>query len=159
MGCFCFVSFIVNFTFFSLESSGKLATKCSAVFLIALSVPKIKLNLKLLILGAFFGPYHKHLLSLSNESMTSIAYLKSFESERISYTTYSINREKGGYNLTFNFCNTSFCSTHIIFNLYIFVARRKGCDQKVGDGSNDFTIHYSIISLYLGKRVKTLPIS
>ena len=115
MGCFCFVSFIVNFTFFSLESSGKLATKCSAVFLIALSVPKIKLNLKLLILGAFFGPYHKHLLSLSNESMTSIAYLKSFESERISYTTYSINREKGGYNLILHFV------VRTLFSIYTFL--------------------------------------
>ena len=77
-----------------LEGCGKLATKCSAVFLITLSGSKVKLIFELLILGAFLGPYHIHLLSLLNETMTSIAYPKLYEFERISYTTHSINREK-----------------------------------------------------------------
>ena len=38
---FCFVSFIVHFTFFALESSGKLATMCSSIFLIALSGSRV----------------------------------------------------------------------------------------------------------------------
>ena len=62
IGYFCFVSFIFNSTFFVLESSGKLATMCSAIFLFALSGSKVKLVFKLLILGAFLGPYHRHLL-------------------------------------------------------------------------------------------------
>ena len=124
---FCFVSFIVNLTFFTLESRGKLATKCSAVFLITLI-------LKLLILGAFLGPYHRHILSLSNESMASIAYPKSYKFGRISYTTHLLHRQKNGCNLTSNLFNT-----HIVFNSLIFVAGRKDCDQKVGDGTNNFT--------------------
>ena len=95
IGYFCCVSFIVNFTFFGLVSSEKLAIKCSAVCLIALSGSKIKLILKLLILGTFLCYYHRHLLSLLNESLTlKIAYPKSYELEIISYTTHSINREK-----------------------------------------------------------------
>ena len=57
--------------------------KCSAIFLIALSGSKVKFVFKLLILGAFLGPYHRHLLSLSDESMSSMAYPKSYELERI----------------------------------------------------------------------------
>ena len=64
IGYFRLVSCIVNFTFFALESSGKLATMCSAIFLISLSGSCVKLIFKLLILGAFLGPYHRHLLSL-----------------------------------------------------------------------------------------------
>ena len=94
IGYFCFVSFIVKVTFFALTWSGKFATKCSAIFLIALSGSKVKLIFKLLILRAFLGPYHRYLLSQLNESMTSIAYLRSYEFERIPYTNHSINREK-----------------------------------------------------------------
>ena len=72
---FCFVSFIVNFTFCALKSSGKLATMCSSIILIALNGSRVILILKLLILGAFLGPFHRHLLSLSNVSMTSLAYI------------------------------------------------------------------------------------
>ena len=151
VGYFCFVSFIVNFTFFALESSRKLERKCSFIFLIASSGSKVKLILNLLILGAFLGPYHRHLLSLSNESMTSKAYPKLYEFERILYTTHSINREKDGYNLTFNFFNTSFYSTHINFNLYIFVTGKKDFDLKVGDGTNNFTIHYPQVSRQKGE--------
>ena len=116
IGYFCFVSFILNFTFFALESSGKSAIKCSAIFLIALSGSKVILVFKLLILGAFLGPYHRHLLSLSNESMTSVTDPKSFEFERILYAAYSINREKDGYNLTLHYFDTSFYSTDIVFS-------------------------------------------
>ena len=104
---------------------------------------KVKLILKLIIIGAFLGSYHKHLLSLSNESMTlRIAYPKLYESKVISYTIHPINREKDGYNLTFYIFNTSFYSTRIVFNSYIFVTGRKDSDQKVGDGTNNFTVHY-----------------
>ena len=123
-----------------------MATNCSAVFLIALSGFNVKLILKLLILGAFLGRYHRHLLSLPNESMTSIAHLKSYEFERISHTTHPINREKVGYILTFNFFNTSFYSTHIIFNSYIFVTGRKHSDRKVIGGTNISTVHYPQVS-------------
>ena len=57
IGYFCFVSFIVSFAFLALESSGKFVTKYSTIFLIALSGSKVKLIFKLLILGAFLGPY------------------------------------------------------------------------------------------------------
>ena len=93
IGYFCFVSLLFNFTFLALESSGKLAIKCSAIFLIALSGSKVKLVFKLLILGAFLGPCRRHLLSLSNESMTSVTYPKSCEFERILYAADSINRK------------------------------------------------------------------
>ena len=53
LGQFCFVSFIVNFTFFALESSGKLATICSSIILTALSGSRVKLILKLLIIEAY----------------------------------------------------------------------------------------------------------
>ena len=79
----------------------------SDFLLIALSGYRVKLILKLLILVVFLGPYHRHLLYLWYESMTSAACQRSYESERISYTAYSITREKAGYNLTFNFSNTS----------------------------------------------------
>ena len=142
IGYFCFVSFIFNFTFFALESSGKLAIKCSAIFLIALSGSKVKLVFKLLILVAFLGPYHRHLFSLSNESITSMTYPKSYEFERTLYAAHSINREKDGYNLTLHFFDTSFYSTHTVFSSYIFVTGRNDSDQKVGDVINNFTIHY-----------------
>ena len=90
IGYFRFVSFIFNFTFFALESSGKLAIKCSAIFLITLNGSKVKLVFKLLILGALLGPYHRHPLSLSNESMTSMTYPKFYEFERILYAAHSI---------------------------------------------------------------------
>ena len=60
----------------------KIGNKVLCYFLIALSGSKLKLDFKLFILGAFFGPYHRHLLSLSNESMTSMAYPKSYEFDR-----------------------------------------------------------------------------
>ena len=85
IGYFCLVSFIFNFIFFALKSSGKLSIKCSAIFLIALSGSKVKLVLKLLVVGAFLGPYHRYLLSISNESMISLTYSKSYELERILY--------------------------------------------------------------------------
>ena len=78
-GYFCFVSFIFNFTFFALESSGKLAKMRSSIILISVSGSRVKLIFKLLILGAFPGPYHRHLLSLLNESMTSFPYPESYE--------------------------------------------------------------------------------
>ena len=112
IGYFCFVSFILNFTFFALESSGKLVTMCSSIILIALRWSGVKLIFKLLILGAFVGPYHRHHLSLSNESMAYLAYPKSYEFKMILCTIHSLNREKDGYNLTFHFFNTSFCNTH-----------------------------------------------
>ena len=83
IGYFCFVSLIVNFTFFAVKSIGKFATKSSAIFLIALSGFKVKLIFKLLMLEAFLGPYHRHLLSLSNDSMPPIVYPISHEFERI----------------------------------------------------------------------------
>ena len=52
IGYFCFVSFTFNFAFIALESSGKLAIKCSAIFLIALSEFKVKLVF--IIIGIFF---------------------------------------------------------------------------------------------------------
>ena len=141
IGYFCFVSFIFNFTFFALESSGKLAIKCSAIFLIALSGSKVKLVFKQLLLGAFLGPYHRHLLSLSNESITSMTYPKSYEFEILLYTAHSINREKDGYNLTLHFFDTSFYNTHIVSSSYIFVTGRNQSDQKISDVINNFTIH------------------
>ena len=151
---FCFVSFIVNFTFFTSESSGQLATMCFSIFLIALSGSRVKLIFKLLKLEAFLGPYHRHLLSLSNESIASLAYSKSHEFKIILYTTHSIYREKDVYNLTFHFLNTSFCSTHSVFISYIFVTGRNDSHLKASGAVNNsqFTIH-----IYLGK-VKTLPI-
>ena len=151
---FCFVSFIVNFTFFASESSGQLATVCFSIFLIPLSGSRVKLIFKLLKLEAFLGPYHRHLLSISNESIASLAYPKSYEFKIILYTTHSIYREKEVYNLTFHFLNTSFCSTHNVFNSYIFVAGRNDSHLKASGAVNNsqFTIH-----IYLGK-VKTLPI-
>ena len=94
IGYSCFVSFIVNFTFFALKSSGKLAAMGSSILLIAFSWSRVKLIFKLLILGAFLGLYHRHLLSLSNESMTFLAYPKLYEFKIILCTTHSINREK-----------------------------------------------------------------
>ena len=82
MGYFFFLTFIVKVISFAFQSSGKLATKCSAIFLIALSGSKIKLILKLLILGAFLG------ISLLNESMTPITYPKLYGFDIISYTTH-----------------------------------------------------------------------
>ena len=146
IGYFCLVSFIFNVIFFALESSEKLAIKCSAIFLIALSGSKKKLVFKLLIIGAFLGPYHRHLLSISNESMTSLTYSKSYEFQRILYAAHSINREKDGYNLTLHFFDTSFYSTHIIFSSYIFVIGRNDSDQKISDIINNFTIHYPQVS-------------
>ena len=95
------------------------------------------------VLGAFLVPYHRCSFSLSNESMTSIAYTtKSHEFEITLYTTHSINREEDGFSLTFHFLNTSFYSRQIVFNSYIFVNGREDSDQKVGDGMKDFTVHY-----------------
>ena len=71
-----FLVLIVDFTFFALQSSGRFATKLSAIFLVALSGSKVKLIFKLFILGAILGPCHRYLLSLSNELMTLIAYPK-----------------------------------------------------------------------------------
>ena len=85
-------------------------------------------------------------LSLSNESMTSLAYPKSYEYKIILYTTQSINRDKDGYNLTFHILNTSFCITHIAFNSYIFVTGRNDSDQKASDGINNFTVRYPHLS-------------
>ena len=79
IGYFCFVSFIFNFTFFALKSSGKLAAMRFSIILIAVSVSRVKLIFKLFKLGAFLGPYHRHLLSLLNESTTSFAYPESYE--------------------------------------------------------------------------------
>ena len=143
---FCFVSFIVNFTFFALESSGKLATKCTAIFLVALSGSKLKLVFKPLILGAFLDRYHRQILSLWNESMISMAYPKPYGFERILHTTHLINGEKYGYNLNFLFFNTLFYSMHIVFNSYIFVTGRNDSDQKVSDGINNFAVHYPQVS-------------
>ena len=143
---FCFVSFILNFTFFALESSGKLVIKYSAIFMIALSGSKVILVFKLLILGTFLGPYHRHLLSLSNKSMTSMTYPKSYEFERILYAANSINREKDGYNLILHFFDTSFYSMYIVFSSYIFITGRNDSDQKISDVINNFTIHYPQVS-------------
>ena len=143
---FCFVSFIVNFTFFALESSGKLATKCTAIFLVALSGSKLKLVFKPLILGAFLDRYHRQILSLWNESVISMAYPKPYGFERILHTTQLINGEKYGYNLNFLFFNTLFYSMHIVFNSYIFVTGRNDSDQKVSDGINNFAVHYPQVS-------------
>ena len=118
---------------------------CSAIFLIGLSRSRVKLIFKLLILGAFLGPYHRH-LSLSNESITSLAYPKSYEYKIILCTTQSINRDKDGYNLTFHILNTSFCITHIVFNSYIFVTGRNDSDQKASDGINNFIVCYPHLS-------------
>ena len=123
----------------------EIEAKGSAVLLIALSGYKVKLILKLLILGVFLCPYHRHLLYLWYQSMTSTASPKSCESERISYTAHSIIREKAGYNLNFNFSNTSIC-TDSIFNSYIFATGRKDSDRLVGDGIKIFTIHYPQVS-------------
>ena len=130
LGQFCFVSFIVNFTFFALESSGKLATICSST--------SFSINYQL--------------LSLSNESMTSLtytkslAYPKSHEFKTILYTTRSINGEKDDYHLIFHFLNTSFCSTHCVFNSYIFVTGGNDYQQKASYGINNFTVHYPHVS-------------
>ena len=142
IGYFCFVSFFINVIFFALESSGKLATMCSSIILIALSGSRVKLIFKLLILRAFLGPYHRHLFSLSIEPMASLAYPKSYEFKLISSTAHSINGEKGDYNLIFHFLNSSFCSTDSVFNSYIFVTRRNNSDQKASDGINNFAVHY-----------------
>ena len=146
IGYFCLVSFIVKFTFFTLESSGKLATMCSFIILIAFSGSRAKLIFKLLILGAFLSPCHRHLLSLSNESLTSLAYPKSYEFKIILCVTHSINRENNGYNLNFHLLNTLFCSTHSVFNSYIFVTGRNDSDQNASDGINNFAVHYPHIS-------------
>ena len=61
-------------------------------------------------------------------------------------TTYSINREKDGYDLTFHFFNTSFCSTHNAFNSYIFVTGRNGSDLKANDSISNFAVHYPHVS-------------
>ena len=68
-------------------------------------------------------------------------------------TTHSINREKDGYNLTFQFLNTSFCNTNNAFNSYIFVTGRNDSDQKASDGISNFALHYPHVS-----RQKILPI-
>ena len=107
---------------------------------------RVKLIFKLLILGAFLGSYHRHLLSLSNESMTPLAYPKSYEFKMILCTSHSINREKDGYNLTFHFLNTSFCNAHKAFNAYIFVTGRNDSDQEANDGISNFTVHYPLVS-------------
>ena len=143
---FYFVSFVVNVTFFALKSSGKLATMGFFILLTALSRFRVKLIFKLLILGAFLGPYHRHLLSLSNESMTLLAYPKLYEFKIILCTTHLINREKDGYNLTFHFLNTSFSSTHSVFNSYIFVTGRNDSDQKASDDISNFVVHYPHVS-------------
>ena len=101
---------------------------------------RVKLIFKLLILGAFLGSYHRHLLSLSNESMTPLAYPKSYEFKTILCTFHSINREKDGYNLIFHFLNTSFCNAHI------FVTGRNDSDQEANDGISNFTVHYAHVS-------------
>ena len=115
-------------------------------FLIALSGFRVQLIFKLLILGAFLDPFHRHLLSLSNESMTSLTYPKSYEFKIILYTIHLISREKDGYNLPFHFLNTSFCSTHSVFNPYIFVTGRNNSDQKASDGIYNFAVHYPYVS-------------
>lgn len=130
-------------SFFSMKSNEVLATKGFAVFLITLSGSNVKFISKLLILRTFLGPYHRQLLPLLNESMELIAYAKSHESERISYTAHSVNCGKDGYNLTFNFFNNSFYSKHSIFNVYIFMTQKKGLDQILPDATNNFTIHHS----------------
>ena len=114
IGYFCLVCYC-QFTILSVKSCEKLATKCGGVFLTVLSVSKVTLILKLLILEGFLGLYHGHILSLSNESMISIEHLKWYAFERILYTTHSTNREKDSYNLTFNFSATLFYIIHIIF--------------------------------------------
>ena len=129
--------------YFSMKSNEVLATKSFAVFLITLSGSNVKFISKLLILRTFFGPYHSQLLPLLNESMELIAYAKSHESERISYTAHSVNCRKDGYNLTFSFFNTSFYSKHSIFNVYIFMTQKKGLDQILPDATNNFIIHHS----------------
>ena len=78
--------------------------------------------------------------------MASMAYPKSYEFERISYTAHSITRENDDYNLIFNFFNISFYSMHSIFNLSIFVTERKGFDQILADGTNNFVIDYPQVS-------------
>ena len=118
---------------------------CFSIILIAL-IARVKLIFKLLILEAFLAPYHRHLLSLSNESMTSLAYPKSCEFKIILCVTHSINREKDGYNLNFHLLNTLFCSTHSVFNSYILVTGRNDSDQNASDGINNFAVHYPHIS-------------
>ena len=101
---------------------------------------------------SILSPYHRHLLSLSNESMTSLtctkslAYPKSYEFKIILYTTRLINGEKDGYHLIFHFLNASFCSTHCVFNSYIFVTRGNDYQQKASYGVNNFTVHYPHVS-------------
>ena len=46
IGYFCFVSFMVDFTFSALTSIGKLEKKCSSIILIALSGSRMKLIFK-----------------------------------------------------------------------------------------------------------------
>ena len=118
----------------------------SSIIRIAVSLSRVKLIFKLLILGAFLGPYHRHLLSLLNESMTSFAYPESYEFQMILCTAHSINREKDGYNLTFHFFNTSFRSKHNAFNPYIFVTERNDSDQEASDSISNFDFHYPHVS-------------
>ena len=61
-------------------------------------------------------------------------------------TTNSINREKDGYNLTFQFLNTSFCNTHNAFNPYIFVTGKKDSDQRASDEISNFALDYPHVS-------------
>lgn len=103
----------------------------------------------------------RHLLSLLNESVTSISisqiiweFIREFKrinkinNNTILYTTHSVSREKDDYNLTFDFVLSIIVCT-LIFNLYIFVTGRGDSDQKVIG---------QLISWYVEEGAKTLPI-
>ena len=77
----------------------------------------------------------RHLLSLLNESVTSISisqiiweFIRKFKrinkinNNTILYTTHSVSRENDDYNLTFDFVLSIIVCT-LIFNLYILVPK------------------------------------
>ena len=110
-------------TFFAFESSDKLLLCC---FSDCFEWIQDEIDFKTAHTRSIFCPCHRHLISLSNESMTSTAYPRSCGFERTLYTTHSINTEKDGYNSTFNCFNTSFYNTHIYFQFIHFCDRDKG---------------------------------
>ena len=84
---------------------------------------------------------------MNNDSI--ITYLKSNEFKRIFYTTHSINREKDGYNLTFNFLMLHFIvRTVFSIDTFLWVGGRTQTRKSVAAQ----IISLYIIHRFLGKK-------
>lgn len=78
--------------------------------------------------------------------MALIAYFKSYEFLKNSYTAHSTNKEKDGFSFIFNFFNNLFYSTYSILNSYTFVNGRKNSDHTLTNSTNNFTVHHPQVS-------------